>query len=274
MHQEQIEPMEIINGIVNLINDRSIRSQIVYIGSKGLVSMKCNQCAYEERRIYFFGNETTVEWKPMYFCRYETVEDDFLVYINYNIYIQFHRMTKEAFFEQVTKSKIVEQEFHFNYEKKTIAEQIYFDFLFGQNGKKYHIETKIATKEQYWKALNQIFHPEVERKNKETIVSFVFDNMKVKAKGIQFDTTLLPGKRVPILWNKDFELALYEDFAKRFFMNQFAEFGLFHTIYCEDKNQLEIVFGDRWFFDLYGIEREEADYCKQIFDKEESEDNS
>lgn len=259
MNREQIEPREIINGIVNLINDPSIRSEIVYDTHYNHVTMKCNQCAVEESRIYFLGEETTLEWKPTYYCRCEMVGEDFLIHLNCNVYLQFHRLSETRFWNEVEKSKIVGEEFHFNYDKKTIAERIYFDFLFGQCGKNYKIVTKLATKNQYWQLIRKAFPTASEILEENRSFFFVVDDFCVKAKGLRFDATWIPGKRIPHIKNKDFEFLLHEEFAESFYLNQFTEFGLVHFIHCEKLNQLEIVLGNRWFIDLYEFPSERLD---------------
>lgn len=250
MKMEQFEPMIVIPWICEIVRDSQRETRLVYIAQNSAISMKLLGCDCEEDRVYFHGSQTMVTWKPVYYCSLQEDEEGLRIYLNYNIYIHIKYMTL-LFFKRGIQQKIpFEYDVHENFMKKTVCEDLYFDVQYENYTSKYQIETKLATKEQYWNLMMRAFQ-------KSVTFSYVMDNIKLKAEGMKLEHQ--HNMKYPyLLRNQDFTIPMNCDCLERFYMNRFINFGMVHFVYEQATKKFEIVLGEKIFVDLDEISQEDV----------------
>lgn len=258
MSMEQFEPVNVIPLICEVVNDEKKEKKLVYVFDKMSIFVRPCGCEFQENKMYFKGKQTVVVWSPVYYCTLEEDSEGLRIYLNYNIYLHIEDMTKEQLIGLRVTKKMPEEDFHFNYNKKTVAESLYFDVQYKSYGSKYSIDTRLARKEEYWSILQRALQ------RQDLIVSFIADNIKFKAERILFQQSFKDHKRTWWVQNDDFMFEMDQEIGEVFYMNRFSDFGMVHFVYDRKSKQFEIVMGYRLFLDLYHVNEEEVELFRKM----------
>lgn len=258
MSMEQFEPVNIIPLIYEVVNDEKKGTKLVYVFDKASIFVRPSGCDFQENKMYFKGKQTVVVWNPVYYCTLEEDSEGLRIYLNYNIYLHIEDMTKEQLIGLRVTKKMPEEDFHFNYCKKTVAESLYFDVQYKSYESKYSIDTRLARKEEYWSILQRTLQ------RQDLILSFIADNIKFKAEKIHFQQSIKDRKRTWWVQNDDFMFEMDQEIGEVFYMNRFGDFGMVHFVYDRQSKQFEVVMGNRLFLDLYHVNEEEVELFREM----------